>query len=394
VRWPAAPVKAKQPYRFAWRHADGWLDLSRDLDAARLARFELPVFSTPAELADWLEISLARLAWLAGRLNDFDGARSGGTLHYHCRLIRKRSGGLRVIESPKRLLKEVQTRILRGILDKVPCHAAAHGFVRGRSIVTNARPHVARRVVIRLDLENFYPNVGYSRVVAIFRSLGYSREAATWLARLTTSVVPAALLDGAGARDPSMAYEALADQQPVAHGGGARHQLAAYRVRHLPQGAPTSPALANLSAFSLDLRLVGLAGRFEAAYTRYADDLTFSGSQGLLESLSTFLPLTTAIIRSERFRVNVSKRRVSRNSGRQQVTGVVVNARPNVARSDFDRLKAILTNCIRRGPSTQNHEKRGDFAAHLLGRIAHVGHLNPGRGAKLRALFAQINWKR
>src|SRR5262249_3537243 len=155
-----------------------------------------------------------------------------------------------------------------------------------------------------------------------------------------------------------------------------------------------SPALANLSAFSLDLRLSGLSRSFGAQYTRYADDLTFSGDEQFLRSLAVFLPLVSQIVRSERFTLNKRKRKIIRNSQRQIVTGVVVNARTNVPRRDFDDLKATLTNCVRRGPSTQNHDRRARFAAHLLGRVAHVSQLNPARGAKLRALYAQIDWNR
>ena len=88
------------------------------------------------------------------------------------------------------------------------------------------------------------------------------------------------------------------------------------------------------------------------------------------------------------------KRRVLRGSQRQTVAGVVVNEKPNVSRRDFDRLKSILHNCAKHGPSTQNHDDHPDFAAHLAGRIGHVLHLNPHRGAKLRELYNQIDWSR
>src|SRR5262249_3951661 len=133
---------------------------------------------------------------------------------------------------------------------------------------------------------------------------------------------------------------------------------------------------------------------FGANYTRYADDLTFSGDEKFRRSLAVFIPLVEAIIRSERFRINKAKRRVIRDSRLQQVTGVVVNRHLNVRRRDYDRLKATLVNCIRRGPSTQNHDRHADFAAHLRGAIAHVTHLNPARGPKLLALFSRIDWNR
>jgi retron-type reverse transcriptase len=167
-----------------------------------------------------------------------------------------------------------------------------------------------------------------------------------------------------------------------------------YYPRHLPQGAPTSPQLANLSAFSLDVRLSGLARKYDVRYTRYADDLTFSGSHRFAAALSEFITLVTEITRSERFLVNRRKRRVLRSSQRQVVTGVVVNAKTNVARDEFDRLKAVLHNCVKYGPSTQNHEAHPDFAAHLAGRIAHIRCLSPRRALKLKELFDCIEWTR
>ncbi len=366
-------VVRQRPYRFARPAIEGgWLDLSSDHDDDRLGRYDLPRFQIPEDLAGWLNIPLGQLAWLVHRFEDDQRPANELSAHYSFRWIKKRSGGNRLIEAPKSKLKQVQRQILGEILNLVPPHPAAHGFVIGRSIRTNAEPHVGQRVLVKLDLESFYPSVSLNRVTAVFRSLGYSREAAIWLGRLTTSVLPANFVRQG---------HSLADLKP-------------YLGRPLPQGAPTSPALANLSAFPLDLRLSGMARSFGAQYTRYADDLTFSGDEQFLRSLAVFLPLVSQIVRDERFVLNKSKRRIIRNSQRQSVTGVVVNSRPNIARRDFDAIKAILTNCIRRGPSTQNHDRHDNFAAHLLGRIAHVTQLNAARGQKLRELYAQIDWNR
>ncbi len=368
-----ATATPQRTYRFGRPGVrGGWLDLSQDQDDSRLDRFQLPRFRNPEELAAWLEIPLGQLAWLVHRFDADQRPADEPAAHYFYRWIKKRSGGMRLIEAPKIKLKRVQWRILEGILNAVPPHPAAHGFVAGRSICSNAAPHAGQRVVVKFDLENFYPSVSLNRVAAIFRSLGYSREAAIWLSRLTTAALPASLVKQSASN---------ADLKP-------------YLGRRLPQGAPTSPALANLSAFPLDLRLSGLARSFGAHYTRYADDLTFSGDERFLKSLAVFLPLVGQIIRSERFVLNKQKRKIIRNSQRQTVTGVVVNSRPNIARRDFDIMKAILTNCVRRGPSTQNHALHDNFAAHLLGRIAHVAHLNPARGERLRELYGQIDWNR
>ncbi|MGE4001520.1 MAG: reverse transcriptase family protein [Planctomycetaceae bacterium] len=371
---PATERVADPPYRFAHLCVDGngYLNLGTDADDRWLDHFGLPHLRTPENLAEFLELPLGKVAWLTHRFDE--GSRPAGVRegHYHYHWLPKKSGGHRLIEAPKATLKEVQRMLLRRILAKIPTHPAAHGFVTGRSILTNAEPHVGQRVLLKFDLQNFYPSVRYSRVVAIFRSVGYSREVALWLARLTTSAIPASL------------------SFPKGNPGA----LWTYYPRHLPQGAPTSPALANLSAFSLDVRLAGMARAYGVVYSRYADDLTFSGAGRFGAALREFIPLVTQIAKDERFLIHRSKRKVLRCSQRQSVTGVVVNTKLNVARDEYDRLKALLFNCVRYGPASQNQDEHPDFAAHLGGRIGHVQHLNPRRGAKLKELYARIDWSR
>lgn len=366
-------VAQELPYRFARLNVTGgYLDLSRDMDEDQLRQLGLPLLSTPEQLAQWLGIPLGKLAWLTHRCEEGQRPRDLQHSHYHYRWIKKKQGGYRLIEAPKHQLRRLQDKILLEILCKIPVHPAAHGFVAGRSIRSNAEPHVGRRVVVKLDLENFYPTVRFSRVVAIFRAVGFSREVSIWLARTTTSALPLAF-----------------DGPP---GELNRWVLTPYNSRHLPQGAPTSPALANLSAYFLDRRLAGLARKFRATYTRYADDLTFSGDAKFLSGLRNFIPLVHGVIRRERFSLHWKKTRVHRSNQHQRVTGVVVNEKPNLSRTEFDRLKAILTNCIRRGVSTQNHEQLGDFRAHLRGKISHAKFLNPQKGQKLESLFQRIDW--
>ena len=362
------------PYRFAQRGVryGGYLDLTEDADVGRLEQLGLPILHTPEQIAVWLDRPLGQVAWLIHRFSSGYRPENEGDAHYHYRWMRKKSGGWRLIEAPKPILRTVQQQILAEILDQVPVHSAAHGFTAGRSIVTNAAPHAGQQVLVQFDLENFYATVGLARVTAVFRSLGYCREAAIWLARLTTSALP----------------------QTAAFPDGDTWALLPFLPRHLPQGAPTSPALANLSAFSLDVRLEGFAASWGTTYTRYADDITFSGSRKLLRALPKFIPLVERIIRQERFLSRGSKRRVVRDCSRQVVTGVVVNSHPNLSRPQYDRLKAILTNCIRQGPSTQNREDHPDFAGWLRGHVAHAMNLNRERGLKLKALYDQVDWRR
>ncbi|HEX7643368.1 MAG TPA: reverse transcriptase family protein [Burkholderiaceae bacterium] len=325
----------------------------------------LPTLPSHGDLARWLGAEGSELEWFADRrrTNGVDAPMR----HYHYRWVAKKSGGFRLIEIPKERLRVMQRQILHQLLARVPLHEAAHGFRRGRSASTHAALHVEQAVVIRMDLQDFFAGIPASRIQALFGKLGYSSSVAGTLARLCTNRVPREVL---GKTDLKTA-----------------NQL---RGRHLPQGAPSSPALANLCAFRLDMRLAALATSLGVRYSRYADDLTFSGGADLARAFRRFHIQVTAIACEEGFVVNTRKTRLMNSSTRQAVTGIVVNQRMNIARRDFDRLKAILTNCIRHGPASQNREGRQDFQSHLAGRVAHAQSINPIRGERLHKLFERI----
>jgi hypothetical protein len=160
---------------------------------------------------------------------------------------------------------------------------------------------------------------------------------------------------------------------------------------HLPQGAPTSPALASLAATGLDRRLAGLAPTLAAAYSRYADDLTFSGPADL--PARTLIRVAAEIARDEGFSVSPAKTRVRRAHERQLVCGVVVNAHANVPRAEYDRLKALLHDAERNGPAAANRAGVPELRAHVLGRISWVASLHPARGARLRERFDRVDWE-
>ncbi|MEM7317367.1 MAG: reverse transcriptase domain-containing protein, partial [Planctomycetota bacterium] len=165
-----------------------------------------------------------------------------------------------------------------------------------------------------------------------------------------------------------------------------------YNCPHLPQGAPTSPALANHCAYRLDRRLAGLAKAAGASYTRYADDLAFSGDDAFRKKIRRFQVHVAATIMEEGFDVHHRKTRVMTRSMRQQLAGVVVNKHANVARRDYEQLKAIVHNCLRKGVESQNRNSNPDFRSYLAGRIAHVEAINPRRGQKLKDQFHAIDW--
>jgi hypothetical protein len=337
--------------------------------------WNVPALVSAGQLADWLGISLPHLDWLAD-LGGWAGRASRQQLRHYVFQWRPRRGGrFRLIEAPKARLRAVQRKILHDLLDRIPPHPAAHGFRRGRSILTYAAPHAGQGIVLRFDLRDFFSSIRASRIHALLRTAGYPCEVARILTGLCTSRLP---LD-------------VWDRRPEPRDSDARlGEL--LRGRHLPQGAPTSPALANLCARRLDVRLHGLAQTAKAVYTRYADDLAFSGGELLERAARRFQVAVAVIAAEEGFALHFQKSRFMRRGVCQQLSGIVVNERPNIRRAAYDELKAILTNCIRHGPATQNRDAHPDFRSHLMGRIAHVEMIHPHRGAKLRELFWKITW--
>ena len=265
------------------------------------------------DLAKWLDLPEAELReWLGAApmwSRGYDYARF---------TLPKRRGGTRAIEAPNDKLKALQRRILQRLLNPLPMHPAATGFVRGRSIVDNARPHVGRGVVINLDLADFFSSITAERGTTAFRGLGWSAEAATILSRICT------------------------------HEG------------RLPQGAPTSPAISNLVCRRLDERLTKLVKRFDGRYTRYADDMTISlpglGRNKRLRRKPKNKPplkrprfpsrslITTLrrIIEEEGFVIQMKKKlRVQRPHQRQTATGLVVNRAIHLPRATRRRIRAM-----------------------------------------------------
>ena len=364
------------------------------------AAWQLPAITSVGGLAEWLGISMRQLRWLADEhelhLKNSDRYSS----HYCSYLIRKRDkqviwtsqqsssqlwnvigsqgvlgrSAFRLIEAPKRQLKLVQRRILYGILDLVPTHVACCGFRPGLSIKDYASPHCDKPILLKMDLRDFYPSISYGRIFAIFLSLGYPEEVTRVLAQLCTVTSPTTLWMSQGVCSSSTLLSKT------------------YAARHLPQGAPTSPVLANLSAYRLDCRLAGFAKHSQLDYTRYADDLAFSGDETLGGKVKRAAATIATVISEEGFAVNERKTKVMSQATQQRLAGVVVNKHPNIRRKDYERMKAILTNCLRHGVEGQNRANHPDFRGYLTGMIGYIAMINPTKGAKLQQLYQQIKW--
>ena len=327
-----------------------------------------PFHTTPIDdlgsLAALLGLTIEELDWYADRrgLNHRD--RDRRLQHYRHVWLNGR-----LIEAPKPRLRAAQRRLLTDVIGPIPTHPAAHGFVVGRSPHTFAAPHAGRPLVIRMDVTSFFASVTAPRVYGLLRSAGYPEPVAHTITALGTTRTPSSVCGSAPLNVPDRPY-----------------RLALLRTAHLPQGAPTSPALANLCGFRLDRRLSGLAAAIGMRYTRYADDLAFSGDLSPAAALK-FVATVTEIAGDEGFRINARKTRIRGRGDRQALAGLVVNAAPAVARDEYDRLRALLHNASRTGLADQNRDGHADFRGYLAGRMAWVGHRHPSRAAKLAALF-------
>lgn len=351
-------------------HVSEWLTEPQNMAAVPAARgWKLPVIESAGALADWLWLEPEELNWFADLKGLTATPKDARLSHYRYRILHKRSGGIRLIEAPKPRLKSLQRQILEYILDCIPAHPAAHGFVKARSTRTFAAPHTGAKAVLRIDLQDYFPTFTGARVQALFRTAGYPEAVADLLGGICTNAAPRSLFPNAS--EPRDLY-----QRP-----------------HLPQGAPSSPALANICTYRVDCRLTGLAQASGAIYTRYADDLAFSGGDNFARSARRFSVHAAAILMEEGFSVNHHKTRIMRQGVRQHLAGLVVNQHLNVKRAEFDMLKATLTNCIRLGPESQNRGAHPAFRAHLEGRVSFVESINPEKAKRLRALFQQIRWQ-
>jgi len=310
----------------------------------------LPVIYNKEHLATRLDVTTRQLNWLA-----YSAER------YRTFYIPKANGEPRRVDEPVEKLKTAQRWILRRILDKLPVYRNVQGFRRRRSILTNARKHLLRQVVVRIDLEDFFPTLTLRQARRVFLRAGYPFSVAHVLAKLCC------------------------------------------REDVLPIGAPTSPAVANQICRKLDKRLWSLAKKAGFRYTRYADDLVFSSSDRRFASL---VPFFKQVIAEEGFRVNERKLAIIRRNSRQMVTGIVVNRKPNVARAGYKWIRAVVYNCRMNGVQAEFQRWRdrmskdgkttpddiGKFGRQLAGRIAFIRHINPKRGGELWEQFRQIDF--
>jgi hypothetical protein len=332
--------------------------------AQRAEQNGLPPWETANELAAAMELSLSELRWLTFHREVDSGS------HYHSWKVPKRTGGERTITAPMPKLKALQRWALEHYFEKLPVHAAAHGFLPARSVLTNALAHVGADVVVKLDVKDFFPTITWQRVKGLLRKAGVTEPVATLLALLCTEA-------------PRQLVEFRGQTLYVATG-----------PRCLPQGAPTSPAITNALCLRMDRRLSALARALGCTYTRYADDLTFSFKKTPERerlALGILVEKTKDVLKSEGFTLHGKKTQVLRRGAAQRVTGLTINpagpqvASARVSRDVLRRLRAAIHNRQKGKPY-----REGESHAHLQGMAAWVYMSDPKKGAKLLEQVAAL----
>lgn len=319
----------------------------------RLQNHQLPLLQSAKDLAEAMGINLSELRFLSftrdiSRIN-----------HYQKFVIAKKTGGERQISAPMPRLKRAQYWILNNILEKIPLHDAAHGFRAGKSIVSNAKPHCAAYVVINYDLKDFFPSVSYRRVKGLFRQFGYSEQVATICALLCS--------------EPETQQVELDDDN--------FHVSLGERV--LPQGAPSSPVITNILCRRLDRRLNGAAKSLGFAYTRYADDMSFSADRSHAKNLAKLQWRVKQIVADEGFEIHPDKTRIMRANSQQEVTGIVVNEKPSLDRKTLKRFRALLFQIEKDGCDGKHWGQSQNVLSSIKGFANYVAMVNPDKGKRL-----------
>lgn len=247
--------------------------------------------------------------------------------HYREFEIPKRSGGKRTISAPYPALLECQSWIYENILSKIKIHSSAHGFTFKKSIISNSKVHIGQNHFLKIDLKDFFPSITINQVITIFKSLGYTHKVSFYLSSICC-------------------YGDV-----------------------LPQGAPTSPMLSNIVAKSLDNRLMRYSKRFNLKYTRYADDLAFSGDSIPVKHIYYI----TNIINSCGFTVNEKKTILQQDKHRRIITGISIADDFIRVPREYKRKLKLEIHCIRKhgllGHMRKHKIKNPDYLLSIIGKI-------------------------
>lgn len=265
--------------------------------------------------------------------------------YYKTYEIAKKQGGKRIICQPSKKLKGLQSWILVNILNKVQVSPSCKGFRKGSSTLDNAKPHIGSNTILNLDIKDFFPTISSNQVFNIFKTIGYNKLISSVFTNICT-------------------FEG-----------------------YLPQGSPCSPMLANLATWTLDLRIQGYVGKRGINYTRYADDLTFSGLNP--SKVVKIIPMIKSIINEENFCVNHKKTRISSAARTKSVTGLIVNeASVGIGKQKFKILRAKIYHLTL--PEEQTNEK---LLHHVEGWLAYLNSVDIIRHKRAMSYISELTKK-
>jgi len=294
-----------------------------------------PIIETSEKLAEFLDVSENFLYFVTNKKEDC----------YNVHSVKKRNG-IRIISNPNNTLKIKQRIILKKILYSFATHPCANGFVPEKNILDNCKDHVGKKVIYILDIKDFFPSITAKRVSGLFKFLGYKKRVKFLLTELCTF------------------------------------------QKKLPQGAPTSPSISNLICKRMDSRLFGLAKSFNLTYTRYADDMTFSGDN-ISKKTKVYIK---KIIKEEGFNLAKSKERTLTQKNAQKVTGLIVNNKVSIGRKNYKILKATIYNCVRYSACSQNTHQKNNFKKYLYGKVNFLNSIDSKKAKLLKNMLKKVNW--
>lgn len=283
-----------------------------------------------------LEVPIERLYFIS---------RSKHLFYKKCEKL-KSDGRVRVFFKPQGELKKIQSLIHQRILQYAPSHRIIHSYKKQRDSLSNATNHIGQEYVLKVDRKDFFPTIKPEMIHATLRKLGFSNN----LAKLLTSIC------------------SFNEQ--------------------LPQGAPTSPAIANLIQIPLAKRIDTLAEIHKVNRSIFGDDVYLSGTKRVKKSEN----LVRRIIEDGGFIINEDKSGVRTSREQQLVTGIVVNEKLNVSKVYRRKLRAIIHNCQTKGVASQFEGIPHEAKLKIKGMVNHVKKLNSQHGKKLQSQFEMIDW--
>jgi RNA-directed DNA polymerase len=300
---------------------------------------------------------------------------------YHFYQIRKKKGGFREISVPHKDLKFIQNWIKVNIFDKVeiPANNYSHAYLKNKSIYTNALPHSNSEIVLNIDLKKFFDSITETRVYSLFKYLGFSTNLSVDLAKICTCPISNRYFETFEENEMDL-FQNIFDNH----------------IGVLPQGACTSPSISNLICTRIDKRFFAYSLKNNIKYTRYSDDITFSGNKNNLPNLS----LIKKIISEENFFINYNKISYKVKGQRQMVTGLVVNESVKVPKKFKREIYRHLHFCIKFTPAIhfkfladkENVSIKGFQKEWLLGKIRYVYSIEQKEGIKMFKLYEKIKW--